>query len=285
LEAVKALRTRALVAFDASGVAGAIVSAGLGGRRLRSFSQAPLPAGALAPSPFEANLIDPAAVQTALSRVREALGAGETGACLLLPAGVARVVLMDVPAGTDAEGYARFRLASSLPYAASEAVVDLMPAGTGRVVAAAVRRSVVQEYEKVAEAAGLRQTRLDLAPLAALGALLRASAGAARTVDVILGDVAVSLSAHADGALRAFRTRWRDPGLDEARWLAEEARRTAELAGPGAAPRLRVVGPGASRFVQAWTAAGLDAAPGWVLEGHGLPMAAAELCWLGGALA
>jgi hypothetical protein len=82
--------------------------------------------------------------------------------------------------------------------------------------------------------------------------------------------------------LRAYRTRWRDPGPGEGAWLAAEARRTADLAGPGAAPRLRVVGPGASDFVQAWTAAGLSAAPGWMLEGHGLPLAAAELSWLGG---
>jgi hypothetical protein len=279
---MRTLRTRALLAFDRTGVAGALVTQGLGSRRLRAFAQAPLPAGALSPSPFEANLADPSAVRAALSRVREALAPGAAGSCLLLPAGVARIVLMEVPSGTEAEGYARFRLASSLPYPAAEAVVDLMPVGPGRVVAAAVRRSVVQEYERVAEAAGWRQSRLDLAPLAALTGLLRESTGAARTVDVILGDAAVTLSAHADGQLRAYRTRWRDPGPGEGAWLAAEAHRTADLAGPGAAPRLRVVGPGASAFVQAWSAAGLSAAPGWMLEGHGLPLAAAELSWLGG---
>jgi hypothetical protein len=281
---VRTLRTQALVAFDASGVAGAVVSQALGPRRLKAFAQAPLPRGALSPSPFEPNLADPAAVKAALVRVKKALDLRETAACLLLPAGVARAVLMDVPSGSEAEGYARFRLASALPYPAAEAVVDFMPAGPGRVVAAAVRRSVIQGYEKVAEAAGLRQSRLDLSPLMALGGLLKDSADGARTVDVILGDAAVTLSAHTGGALRAYRTRWRDPGLDEARWLAEEARRTADLAGAGAAVRLRAVGPGASSFVQSWTAAGLDAAPGWELEGHGLPVAAAELCWLGGAL-
>ena len=281
---MRRLRTQALVAFDASGVAGAVVSQALGARRLKAFAQAPLPAGALSPSPFEPNLADPVAVRAALSRVKQALDLGETGVCLLLPAGVARTVLMEVPSGSEAEGYARFRLASALPYPAAEAVVDFMPTGPGRVVAAAVRRSVVQGYEKIVEAAGLRQSRLDLSPLMAVGGLLRDSAGGARTVDVILGDVAVTLSAHAGGALRAYRTRWRDPGRDEARWLADEARRTADLAGAGAI-RLRAVGPGASAFVQAWTTAGLDAAPGWTLEGHGLPLAAAELCWLGGALA
>jgi hypothetical protein len=274
-----------MVAFDRSGVAGALAASGLGARRLRAFAQAPLPAGALSPSPFDSNLADPAAVRAALSRVREALAPGEAEACLLLPAGVARVALLEVPPATKAEGYARFRLASALPYPVAEAVVDMMPVGPGRVVAAAVRRSVVQEYEKAAEAAGFRQSRLDLAPLAALSGLLREDTGGARTVDVILGDAAVTLAAHAGGQLRACRTRWRVPGAGEPSWLAAEARRTAGLAGAGGEPRLRVVGPGASALVHAWTAAGLAAAPGWVLEGQGLPLAAAELSWLGGMVA
>ena len=44
---MKALRTQVLVAFDATAVAGAVVSQGLGGRRLRSFASAPLPPGSL----------------------------------------------------------------------------------------------------------------------------------------------------------------------------------------------------------------------------------------------
>jgi hypothetical protein len=210
---------------------------------------------------------------------------GEAGACLLLPAGVARIVLLELPAGVEAEGFARFRLASSLPYPAAEAVVDLMPAGPGRVLAAAVRRRVVEEYERAAAAAGLRQARLDLAPLAALAGLEQEPSGGPRAVDVILGDAAVSFAARAHGALRAYRTRWRDPAVDETRWLADEAWRTADLIGDGAFPPLRVVGPGASALVRDWTAAGLSAAPGWALEGRGLPAPAAELAWLGGALA
>jgi len=281
---MRALRTQVLVAFDATAVAGAVVSQGLGGRRLRSFASAPLPPGSLAPSPLDSNLNDPEAVAGALTRVRAELAPGEAGACLLLPAGVARIVLLEIPPGVEAEGFARFRLASSLSYPAAEAVVDLMPAGPGRVLAAAVRRRVVEEYERAAAAAGLRQARLDLAPLAALAALEQEAAGGPRAVDVILGDAAVSFAARADGALRAWRTRWRDRAADEARWLADEAWRTATLIADGGFPPLRVVGPGASALVRAWTAEGLTAAPGWALEGRGLPAPAAELAWLGGAL-
>src|SRR5262245_64995663 len=111
---MRALRTQVLVAFDATAVAGAVVSQGLSGRRLRAFASAPLPSGSLLPSPLDPNLADPEAVGQALSRVSEALAGNEAGACLLLPAGVARIVLLEVPPGVEAEGFARFRLASSL---------------------------------------------------------------------------------------------------------------------------------------------------------------------------
>jgi hypothetical protein len=107
---------------------------------------------------------------------------------------------------------------------------------------------------------------------------------AATEVGVIVGDAAVSLAVVRDGGLRAFRTRLRDPGEDEARRLGAEADRIAVVAGAnGGGPRYRVLGSGAPALRGAWTADGraVEAAP--AAEG-GLPADAAELAWLGGAL-
>jgi len=60
---MRALRTRVLVAVDATGVAGAAVSGGPGGARIRSYARATLAAGALVPGPVDANVVRAAEVQ------------------------------------------------------------------------------------------------------------------------------------------------------------------------------------------------------------------------------
>src|SRR5436309_14537036 len=192
---MRALRTRVLIAIDARSVAGAAVSGGASAPRIRSFAQASLPAGALVPGPFDSNLARPSEVQTALREVAAQLEGGAGPVVLILPDGVARTTLLEVPSGVEAREFARYRIAGGLPYAAAEALVDVLPVPTGRVLAAAVRRSLVEGYEAAAAAAGLDVERLDLAPLAALSALAREPRGAATSVDVILGDRALSLAA------------------------------------------------------------------------------------------
>ena len=81
-----------------------------------------------------------------------------------------------------------------------------------------------------------------------------------------------------------FRNRLRDGGPGEPRWLAREVDRTAALAGNGGPPRLRAVGPGATALLRALAESGRAAEPGWRVEGT-LPVEAAELPWLGAALA
>ena len=168
-----------------------------------------------------------------------------------------------------------------------EAVIEVLPLGRGRVLAAAVRRSVLEGYEAAAAAAGLVQERLDLAPLGALAALARDRAGAEDdpTVDVVLGDCAVSLAARAGGEVRAVRGRRRDASVGEWRRLRAEADRTAVLAGAPAAARIRVVGAGALALVRDLQAAGAPAQAGWRVQGEGVPAEGAELAWLGAALA
>ena len=281
---MRALRTRVLVALDATGVAGAAVSGGPGAPRIRSYARAPLSGGALVPGPLDPNVVRAAEVQRALGEVAAALEGGRGPVSLILPGGVARTALLEVAAGVTAREFARYRLTPGLPYPPDEALVDVLPVDGGRVLAAAVRRSVVEGYEAVAAAAGLDVERLDLAPLAALSALAREPRGTAVSVDVILGDHALSLAAWQGGVLHLFRTRLRESGPREPLWLGREVDRTAVLAGNGSAPRIRAVGPGAVELLRAWSDAGRTGEPGWRAEGA-LPVEATELAWLGAALA
>lgn len=281
---MRGLRTRVLVAIDATGVAGAAVSGGPGGPRIRSYARATLAAGALVPGPVDANVVRAAEVQRAFAEVAGGLDGGRGPVSLILPGGVARTALLEVAAGVTAREFARYRITPGLPYPPDEALVDVLPVDGGRVLAAAVRRSVVEGYEAAAVAAGLDVERLDLAPLAALSALAREPRGTAVSVDVILGDHALSLAAWQGGVLHLFRTRLRESGPREPQWLGREVDRTAVLAGNGSAPRIRAVGPGAVELLRAWSDEGRAGEPGWRAEGA-LPVAAAELAWLGAALA
>jgi hypothetical protein len=277
-------RARPLVAFDAASLSGGSLTRGLGGSRLASAARLELPAGALVPSPTDDNVVDAEVVRGILGRLLDALGGPRGGATLVLPDGVGRGLVFETMGGVAAVDQARFRLAPGLPYPVHEAVVDVRPLGEGRFLGIAIRRRVVEGYEAVAESAGLSVERVDLASMAALEGLLRLPTQADSTVDVILGDTAISLAAHLGGTLRVFRSRLRAPGAGEAERVAAEVLRTATLAGDGAAPRVRVVGPGAGALARALSARGTRAEPGWRAEGVGLPVDAAEIPWLGVAL-
>jgi hypothetical protein len=224
----------------------------------------------------------PSEVQQAVAEVARTLEGGKGPLALILPDGVARTVLLEVPAGVEAREFARYRVTPGLPYPPEEALVDVLPVAGGRVLAAAVRRSVIEGYE--AAASGLDIERLDLSPLAAVSAMAGEARGTAGSVDVILGDRALSLAAWHGGVLRVFRSRLRDGGAGEPSWLAREVDRTAAVAGNGGPPRIRVVGPGATTVLRAFAESGRTSEPGWRAEGT-MPVEAAELAWLGAALA
>ena len=282
---MRPFRGEMTVAFDASAVCGVVVSRGLRGRKLRSFARVGLAPGALSPQALDPNLLRPDEVALALGRVLEELGAGRGRVSLLLPDGVARMGLIEIPAGVVPEEYARFRWAQALPYPAEEAIVDVLPLGPGRAVAAAVRRRVAQDYEEAAARAGLAPDRVDLAPLAALSALVRDRPAEEPGVDVILGDAAYCLAASQGGALRILRNRRRDADAGEAERLRREVDRTASLAGNGtSALRVRVVGSGARGLIGELQRSGRAAGPAWETQRNGLPVEAAELPWLAASL-
>ena len=264
-----------VLAFDASGVSGAGFVRSWRGFRLREFARVDLPPGALTPSATGPNLQRPDSVGEALAALRRRLGGG-VGTTLVLPHGVAWIALLDTPSDTDLRAFVRFRLAPSLPYPADQAIIDALVLGPGRALGAAVRRSVVAEYEEAATTAGFTRDRVDLAPLMGVAGVLRRGKG----VHVILGDVALSLAAFQGPRLAAFRTRWRDPGPGEAVRLVQEAERTALLAGGDGA--VTFAGAGAAGLVEELMATG---SPARLAVAASDPPEAAAAAWLGGALA
>jgi hypothetical protein len=250
---------------------------------VHSFRRAALEPGGLVPSPTGSNIVRRDEVREALDAVVGDVGPGAGRATLVLPDGIARLAVIEPPAGAEPRDYVRFRLASSLPWPASEAIVDLLEIDRGRVVGAAVRRVTVAQYEQLATAAGLSVERVHLAPLVALGGLLgRGGRGGRGCVHVVLGDTALCLAVIRDGRLEALRNRRRDPSEGEGPRLLAEAVRTARPAGDGHDPvRLALSGSGAVRLLE-------DLGPataGMGLEGPREWPDAIEAAWLGGVLA
>jgi hypothetical protein len=274
-------RTRLLIALDAGTVHGARLPPRLGGPGLRAVARREIGSGALVPVALATNVRRPEEVREALRAVVAELGGPVAPAIVVLPDGLARTLLVDVPAGAQAREYARFRLGPQLPYPASEAIVEVTPVGARRVLAAAVRRDVVLEYEELIAGAGLTLERVDLAPMAALAWLHRRREAEPR-VEVVLGEAAFSMALVGRGTTLAVRSRRRDPGPDEPDRLALEVDRTAQL-GPLTPACVRVIGPGARRLAEAWTARGVRVEAGWGPVPRFAAPDAGEMSWLGAA--
>jgi hypothetical protein len=277
MEGVALLGTRIYLAVDASSVTAAEIADSVKGRRLRTLAHEPLAAGALVPGAAGSNLADAEAVRAAMGR---ALGrVSRSRVTLVLPDGIARLALLEPSRGVPTREYVRYRLASSLPWPATEASFDAIDAGSGRVVGAAIRRTTVAEYEQAATAVGANVEQVHLAPLLALAGLRGQDADAAHAV---LGDVAMCLVFVRDRALLALRSRRRDRSQGEAARLREELRKLAAgtANGNGNVP-LVVSGSDAARLRPQIGAAGL-------LDGvapAGSPQRADEPGWLAGLLA
>jgi hypothetical protein len=271
----------AWLGFDSRSVSAAHVRSAWGRARVAAFAQAPLPAGALAPSPGGAVLADADAVREAAARALAALdgaGAGRVG--LVLPDGLARPTLLDLPRGVAADAFARFRLASGLPFAASEAVMGTLALGRDRCVAAALSRVAVEAFEGLVRTVGGQPGPVFLSSLLGLEALF--AAGALRDgVVVLLGDTTLAHLAAVAGRLVALRQRLRD---DDAARLTADVARTAALAGLPADAPLALAGPGARRLHHELAVHGR---PARLLElrAAGAPEAAEELAWLKGLAA
>jgi len=270
-----------ILAFDASSVSGGVAR----GQTFQGITRVPLSAGALSVSAQVPNLAASDEVLEAVRSVTASLK-NPPRARVLLPSGVARLVLLQGPEkGVDPQSLARFRLARSLPYPEEEAVVDAVQLPGGRLVGVAIRRTIVENYEGLLARAGVAHQRIDLTPMAALLGLERRSPKTGGC-SLVLGDAALVYCLRGREGIVALRSRVRDRGDHEARFIGADLERTARVLGKDLAIRMiRVVGPGATEVVAGLMRLGLPAELGWSLTGVPVPEEPSEIPWLGAAVA
>jgi type IV pilus assembly protein PilM len=143
-----------LLAFEISPEQVAGVRFGRAGAHV-SYDIQPLPKGAIVPSAIESNMVNAAAVKSAVASVCQTLGAKEEEAALLLPDPVIRVFVQhfdEFPRNSDeAIPMLRWKLKKSVPFEVEETLLSYMrqaPKAEGvDVVTAIARLRIVKEYE------------------------------------------------------------------------------------------------------------------------------------------
>lgn len=130
---------------------------------LDGFGVELLPPGAIVPSAVETNVVNPAAVKTALSKACDRVHARDEDVALILPDPVIRVFVQhfeEFPrSAEEAVPILRWKLKKSVPFEADETVISYKrqaPREDGiDVLTALARLRIIREYEALAEGAGL----------------------------------------------------------------------------------------------------------------------------------
>ena len=153
------------------------------GLPLAAVSRADLPGNAVLPGLKPGNIIDRVAVIAALRRSLEQVGARSNARnadlTLIIPDAAVRVLLLDfdsLPTKlSEALPIVRFRLKKLIPFDADEAMVSFQIMSTSRsmirVLAVAIPRDVLSEYESAVREAGFEPGAVLPSTLAALAAL------------------------------------------------------------------------------------------------------------------
>jgi hypothetical protein len=273
---------RVWLAFEPTGVCAVRMASSWRSARVQAFRRVALPAGALEPSTAGPVLIDVEVVRAAAATALAEIGATDGRLRVLVPDGLARLVLLEVPpAGVAEAEFARFRLGPGLQFPVSEAIVGVLRLPQRRSIAAALRRSAVEAFESLVRGIGAEPAGVHLASLAALAALL--ASAPPNGVAALLGETTLTLAAFKSGRLVTLRQRLRDAGDEPARLVAEVGR-TATLAGLEAGVLITLAGRGARLLHHALVILGhpaqlLD------LRVDGAPELAEELAWLKGLAA
>src|SRR5579875_1826873 len=149
---------------------------------LAAVSRVVLAPGAVSPGLKPGNIVDRLAVISAVRRAIESIASRPNGRgadiCLIIPDGAVRVLLLDfdtLPAKlSESLPIVRFRLKKLLPFEADEAMISFQVMSQNRsgvrVLAVAIPRDVLAEYETVAREAGLEPGAVLPSTLAALAA-------------------------------------------------------------------------------------------------------------------
>lgn len=228
---------------------------------LAGVARIPLAGGAVLPGLRPGNIADRVAVIAAVRRTLEQIGARPNGRnselTLVIPDGAVRVLLLDFDALpskiSEALPLVKFRLKKLIPFDADEAMVSFQVMSTSRsmlrVLALAIPRDVLAEYETVAREAGFEPGAVLPSTLASLAGLSEGE-GAALVVNahesgittaivragIVLLHRAVELSEHvpptpANLPAELFETSWvEQAGLlplvnrddTQAEWAAQE---------------------------------------------------------------
>ena len=130
---------------------------------LDGFGVESLPAGAIVPSAVEPNLVNAAAVKSAIASVCARVGGRDEDVALILPDPVIRVFVQHFEEFPRSPGEAvpilRWKLKKSVPFEADETVISYTrqaPRADGvDVLTALARLRIIREYETLAETAGL----------------------------------------------------------------------------------------------------------------------------------
>jgi type IV pilus assembly protein PilM len=144
--------------------------------RIELFTSRQLPEGAVNPGLNGPNVVDAAALRTAISGALQAVGGGSKDVIVIVPDASIRTLLLDFDAlpakPEEVEPVIRFRLKKSLPFDVDDAVVSYeITRGNGnvRVVAAVSPRSIIEEYEAAFRAEGYLPGVVLSSSIAALG--------------------------------------------------------------------------------------------------------------------
>jgi type IV pilus assembly protein PilM len=144
--------------------------------RLELFTSRHLPEGAVLPGLTSPNVVDSAALRSAISGALQAVSGGSKDVIVIIPDASIRTLLLDfdsLPAKPqEIEPVIRFRMKKSLPFDVDDAVVSYeITRGNGnvRVVAAVSPRSIIEEYESAFRAEGYIPGVVLSSSVAALG--------------------------------------------------------------------------------------------------------------------
>jgi type IV pilus assembly protein PilM len=146
---------------------------------LDGYAVESLPVGALVPSAVETNIVNGAAVKTAVANVCERLRSRDEDVAIVVPDTVIRVFVQhfeDFPRSrSEAVPMLRWKLKKSVPFEADETLISYMrqaPREAGvDVVTALGRLRIVREYESLFESIGLHPGVVLSSSLAAISLL------------------------------------------------------------------------------------------------------------------
>lgn len=142
---------------------------------LAAWFTAALPEGAVRSAPVQQNLVDREAVLERLVRARERLAPATSPAALVLPDCVAKLAVLQLDGlprrREEVDDLVAWRLKKTLPYRADEARLAweaFPPDETGKrpLLAAALRRRTLEEYESLMAEAGFETGTVTTATLA-----------------------------------------------------------------------------------------------------------------------